>query len=128
MIRTQSAAERARAFAPRLVEDKSEERNKSGFDISPDLMTQGRAAAGGEGGIRTPDTVARMPHFECGAFNHSATSPNKAQRLKRRAAYLTARAERHKKGNQNRRNMERPEARCDVTESLAQMAGGAPRP
>ncbi len=32
-------------------------------------------AIGGEGGIRTPDTVARMPHFECGAFNHSATSP-----------------------------------------------------
>jgi hypothetical protein len=31
---------------------------------------------GGEGGIRTPDTVARMPHFECGAFNHSATSPH----------------------------------------------------
>jgi hypothetical protein len=30
----------------------------------------------GEGGIRTPDTVARMPHFECGAFNHSATSPS----------------------------------------------------
>jgi hypothetical protein len=33
---------------------------------------------GGEGGIRTPDTVARMPHFECGAFNHSATSPQPA--------------------------------------------------
>jgi hypothetical protein len=31
--------------------------------------------SGGEGEIRTPDTVARMPHFECGAFNHSATSP-----------------------------------------------------
>ena len=31
---------------------------------------------GGEGGIRTPDTVARTPHFECGAFNHSATSPS----------------------------------------------------
>jgi hypothetical protein len=30
----------------------------------------------GEGGIRTPDTVTRMPHFECGAFNHSATSPS----------------------------------------------------
>src|SRR5262249_54739046 len=30
---------------------------------------------GGEGGIRTPDTVTRMPHLECGAFNHSATSP-----------------------------------------------------
>jgi hypothetical protein len=34
-----------------------------------------RGQSGGEGGIRTPDTVARMPHFECGAFNHSATSP-----------------------------------------------------
>src|SRR2546428_3619140 len=34
-----------------------------------------RVERGGEGGIRTPDTVARMPHFECGAFNHSATSP-----------------------------------------------------
>jgi hypothetical protein len=32
-------------------------------------------STGGEGGIRTPDTVTRMPHFECGAFNHSATSP-----------------------------------------------------
>src|SRR5215210_641140 len=35
---------------------------------------------GGEGEIRTPDTVARMPHFECGAFNHSATSPAGAVR------------------------------------------------
>src|SRR5499426_543397 len=34
-----------------------------------------RPEIGGEGGIRTPDTVTRMPHFECGAFNHSATSP-----------------------------------------------------
>ncbi len=33
------------------------------------------AGHGGEGGIRTPDTLASMPHFECGAFNHSATSP-----------------------------------------------------
>ena len=30
---------------------------------------------GGEGEIRTPDRLAPMPHFECGAFNHSATSP-----------------------------------------------------
>ena len=30
---------------------------------------------GGEGGIRTPDGLAPMPHFECGAFNRSATSP-----------------------------------------------------
>lgn len=34
--------------------------------------------AGGEGGIRTPDRLAPMPHFECGAFNHSATSPEGA--------------------------------------------------
>jgi hypothetical protein len=34
-----------------------------------------KTSSGGEGGIRTPDTVTRMPHFECGAFNHSATSP-----------------------------------------------------
>jgi len=32
-------------------------------------------ALGGEAGIRTLDTVTRMPHFECGAFDHSATSP-----------------------------------------------------
>jgi hypothetical protein len=38
---------------------------------------------GGEGEIRTPDTVARMPHFECGAFNHSATSPGCEGRLAR---------------------------------------------
>ena len=37
---------------------------------------------GGEGGIRTPDTVARMPHFECGAFNHSATSPEGRDRAR----------------------------------------------
>src|SRR5215510_7692588 len=37
--------------------------------------TMTNECAGGEGGIRTPDTVTRMPHFECGAFNHSATSP-----------------------------------------------------
>ena len=39
---------------------------------------------GGEGGIRTPDTVARMPHFECGAFNRSATSPEPAKRSAKR--------------------------------------------
>ncbi len=32
---------------------------------------------GGEGGIRTHGTVARTPHFECGAFDLSATSPQK---------------------------------------------------
>ena len=30
---------------------------------------------GGEGGIRTPGTREGTPHFECGPFNHSGTSP-----------------------------------------------------
>ena len=50
-------------------------------------------ALGGEGGIRTPDTLASMPHFECGAFNHSATSPESKQAIKspNRGRYLTKR-------------------------------------
>src|SRR5438309_3976315 len=36
--------------------------------FSPDLR-------GGEGGIRTPDTLSGMPVFKTGAINHSATSP-----------------------------------------------------
>jgi hypothetical protein len=48
------------------------------------------AWAGGEGGIRTPDTVARMPHFECGAFNHSATSPRGAKNAQVVPPYLAA--------------------------------------
>ena len=47
---------------------------KATFALSP--RSPEAAKNGGEGGIRTPDTVARMPHFECGAFNHSATSPS----------------------------------------------------
>src|SRR5271163_4199762 len=35
---------------------------------------------GGEGGIRTPGTLARTPHFECGAIDHSATSPGPTAR------------------------------------------------
>jgi hypothetical protein len=31
--------------------------------------------SGGQGGIRTHGTLARTPHFECGAFNHSTTCP-----------------------------------------------------
>ena len=30
---------------------------------------------GGESGIRTPDTVSRIPVFKTGAFNRSAISP-----------------------------------------------------
>ena len=32
-------------------------------------------AHGGWGGIRTHETVARLPVFKTGAFNHSATPP-----------------------------------------------------
>jgi hypothetical protein len=31
--------------------------------------------SGGEGGIRTPGTLASTSHFECDAIDHSATSP-----------------------------------------------------
>ena len=34
---------------------------------------------GGERGIRTPDTVPRIPVFKTGAFNRSATSPQLLQ-------------------------------------------------
>lgn len=34
---------------------------------------------GGEGGIRTHGTLAGTPHFECGTFDHSATSPQVIQ-------------------------------------------------
>lgn len=32
--------------------------------------------SGGERGIRTPGTVARTPHFECGPIDHSGTLPS----------------------------------------------------
>ena len=67
------AADRPRSTTSRagnLVNDKFPRRSARYFNCN-----------GGEGGIRTPDTVARMPHFECGAFNHSATSPGSARLL-----------------------------------------------
>src|SRR6516164_2782621 len=50
------------------------------MDVSGRDAKGSEELVGGEGGIRTPDTVARMPHFECGAFNHSATSPRGEKR------------------------------------------------
>lgn len=50
---------------------------------------------GGEGGIRTPGTVTRTPHFECGAIDHSATSPEPRPcaslrlRFERRAEHIS---------------------------------------
>gem|GEM_PF-5469270 len=32
---------------------------------------------GGALGIRTLDTIAGIPHFECGAFDHSANAPHR---------------------------------------------------
>jgi hypothetical protein len=37
--------------------------------------------SGGWGGIRTLETLARLPVFKTGAFNHSATHPLKAFQL-----------------------------------------------
>ena len=63
------------------------------FDLQPHLKVGGTRAilggmaplhpsraersrlAGGRGEIRTPETVTRLPHFECGAIDHSATLP-----------------------------------------------------
>jgi hypothetical protein len=39
------------------------------------LQLQDYKGNGGEGGIRTPDTVSRIPVFKTGAINRSATSP-----------------------------------------------------
>jgi hypothetical protein len=33
------------------------------------------SSTGGEGGIRTPETLTRLLVFKTSAFNHSATSP-----------------------------------------------------
>lgn len=45
-----------------------------GKEKAPEKI-QGLLVSGGEGGIRTHDTPKRIPDFESGAFDHSATSP-----------------------------------------------------
>jgi hypothetical protein len=37
----------------------------------------------GEGGIRTPETVSRLQHFQCCSFSHSDTSPETGANLNR---------------------------------------------
>ena len=58
---------------------------KFAADLRPDYQASSVGAddalensmlGGGEGGIRTHGTVAGTPHFECGAFDLSATSPH----------------------------------------------------
>src|SRR5205823_12722238 len=73
--------------------------------------------AGGEGGIRTLDTVARMPHFECGAFNRSATSP-KGAKGSRSNPYLAAAAQRNKLCDQS----------CCSARAPARLTGYSSRP
>src|SRR5208282_4730917 len=50
-----------------------------GFASSKLLMLK---LVGGEGGIRTPDTLSGMPVFKTGAINRSATSPRSAGYLR----------------------------------------------
>ena len=45
------------------------------FGVGVDGLSRQLRLAGGEGGIRTPDTLSGMPVFKTGAINHSATSP-----------------------------------------------------
>ena len=51
-----------------------------------ELMRHQKLLGGGEGGIRTHGTVAGTPHFECGAFDLSATSPHDRMTLGRQVA------------------------------------------
>jgi hypothetical protein len=43
--------------------------------LAKPLARRRSEAAGGWGGIRTLETLARLPVFKTGAFNHSATHP-----------------------------------------------------
>ena len=50
---------------------------KPGFFAGMLEVLWGTRLGGGEGGIRTPDTLAGTPVFETGAINRSATSPSR---------------------------------------------------
>jgi hypothetical protein len=45
------------------------------------LRSKGVRSLNGEGGIRTLDRVAPIQHFQCCAFDHSATSPVAEMRM-----------------------------------------------
>ena len=46
------------------------------YEKTPSGSPKGRfLGRSGEGGIRTPDTVTRIQHFQCCSFSHSDTSP-----------------------------------------------------
>jgi hypothetical protein len=56
----------------------------SQFPIQTIGLIERKNRAGGGGGIRTHETVARLPVFKTGAFNHSATPPKRSHHLNRR--------------------------------------------
>ena len=81
----------AKRHAPKHIQNATHIR-KCEFESNPlhiEKIDKFQLLVGGEGGIRTHVTVARKPHFECGAFDHSATSPARFGKaaLCRKAAY-----------------------------------------
>src|SRR5690606_37346173 len=73
--RTSSASPRSTSTGPPDPRPNA----RAGAEARPSCRRESRVI-GGEGGIRTHVTVARKPHFECGAFDLSATSPRKVRR------------------------------------------------
>ena len=51
--------------------------NKTPQKAKRETLTKRVSRGSGEGGIRTPDTVARVQHFQCCSFSRSDTSPEK---------------------------------------------------
>ena len=49
--------------------------SQEGNRLLRDVLGLAETGLGGEGGIRTHDTLARIPVFETGTFNRSVTSP-----------------------------------------------------
>ena len=69
---------RARRVGNREQEDRrtgGPEDRRSDRSIGPSVHRSIGHRINGQGGIRTHDTVAGMPVFKTGAFNHSATCP-----------------------------------------------------
>jgi hypothetical protein len=70
---------RAREFDGRFISRTMREANKLTAIKVSKLTRPGRY--GGWGGIRTLETLARLPVFKTGAFNHSATHPLKKNQI-----------------------------------------------
>ena len=64
------------AFATRHPRKPRKLRGEYRSHRKPKISFNINKLTGGEGGIRTPGTLARTSHFECDAIDHSATSPH----------------------------------------------------